>query len=143
MIEREAKLPEDRAKIARVIYNRLGVFSPYPQLQIDATLLYNQDPARSIGELRQIDTPYNTYMYAGLPPTPIANPGRASIRAAATARPGDLPPGDPLCRDLPDPTVGCRLTYYVLADADGRHAFAVTLEQHEANVQRARDAGLL
>ena len=44
MIEREAKLPEDRAKIARVIYNRLGPFSPYPQLQIDATLLYNQDP---------------------------------------------------------------------------------------------------
>jgi UPF0755 protein len=140
MIEREAKVDEDRPKIAQVIWNRIAAGMP---LQIDATLLYGQDPSRSIAELREVDSPYNTYMYSGLPPTPIANPGRASIRAAATARPGDLPPGDPLCADLPDRTVGCRLTYYVLADADGRHAFAVTVEQHEANIQRARDAGLL
>jgi UPF0755 protein len=140
MVEREAKVEEDRPKIAQVIWNRVAAGMP---LQIDATLLYGQDPTLSIAQLREIDTPYNTYMHTGLPPTPIANPGRASIRAAATARPGDLPPGDPLCQDLPDPTVGCRLLYYVLADEDGRHAFGVTLEQHEANVRRAIEAGLL
>jgi UPF0755 protein len=141
MIEREAKVPEDRAKIARVIYNRLGPFSQYPQLQIDATLRYGQDPELSIAELRQIDSPYNTYMHAGLPPTPIANPGRASIHAALNPAPNP-PPGDPICRELPDPT-NCPLYFYVLADAEGRHAFAATLEQHEANVAAARAAGLL
>ncbi|HWM19563.1 MAG TPA: endolytic transglycosylase MltG [Ilumatobacteraceae bacterium] len=141
MIEREAKLPEDRAKIARVIYNRLGPFSPYPQLQIDATLLYNQDPALSIGELRQIDTPYNTYMYSGLPPTPIANPGRASIHAALHPAPNP-PSGDPVCQELPDPT-NCPIYFYVLANEDGGHVFAVTPEQHERNVAAARAAGLL
>jgi UPF0755 protein len=141
LIEREAKLPEDRAKIARVIYNRLGPFSPYPELQIDATLLYNQDPALSIGELRQIDTPYNTYLHAGLPPTPIANPGRASIHAALHPAPNP-PPSDPICLELPDKT-NCPLYFYVLANEDGGHAFAVTLEQHERNVAAARAAGLL
>ena len=141
MIEREARLPEDRAKIARVIYNRLGPFSPYPQLQIDATLLYNQDSALSISELRQIDSPYNTYMYAGLPPTPIANPGRASIHAALNPAPNP-PSGDPVCQELPDPT-NCPIYFYVLANDEGGHAFAVTPEQHERNVAAARAAGLL
>lgn len=141
MIEREAKLPEDRAKIARVIYNRLGPFSPHPQLQIDATLRYNQDPELSISELRLIDSPYNTYMYSGLPPTPIANPGRASIHAALNPAPNP-PSGDPICQELPDPT-NCPLYFYVLANDDGGHAFAVTLEQHERNVEAARAAGLL
>ncbi|MGH9134438.1 MAG: endolytic transglycosylase MltG [Ilumatobacteraceae bacterium] len=141
MIEREAKVPEDRAKIARVIYNRLGPFSQYPELQIDATLRYGQDPELSISELRQIDSPYNTYMYRGLPPTPIANPGRASIHAALNPAPNP-PPADPICAALPDPT-NCPLYFYVLADADGRHAFASTLEQHEANVAAARAAGLI
>ena len=140
MVEREAKVPEDRPKIATVIWNRMLLGMP---LQIDATLYYGQDPDTPFSELRQIDSPYNTYLYPGLPPTPIASPGRASIEAAANARPSQLPPGDPLCAVLPDPTVGCRLLYYVLADEDGRHAFAVTGEQHEANVQRAREAGLL
>jgi UPF0755 protein len=140
MVEREAKVPEDRPKIAQVIWNRMLLGMP---LQIDATLYYGQDPDTPFDQLRAIDSPYNTYMYPGLPPTPIANPGRASIQAAANARPTQLPPGDPLCQDLPDPTVGCRLLYYVLADADGRHAFAVTGEQHLANVERARAAGLL
>jgi UPF0755 protein len=141
MIEREARLPEDRAKIARVIYNRLGPFSLFPLLQIDATLLYNQDPALSISELRQIDTPYNTYLHTGLPPTPIANPGRASIHAALNPAPNP-PSGDPICLELPDPT-NCPLYFYVLANDDGGHAFAVTIEQHERNVAAARAAGLL
>lgn len=138
MIEREAKVDEDRAKIARVIYNRLGRGMP---LQIDATLFYLQNPDLPFDVLKNTDTPYNTYLYAGLPPTPIANPGRASIRAALNPA-NDPPQGDPICKDLPDPR-DCHLLYYVVADEDGRHAFAATLEQHEANIARAREAGVL
>ncbi len=79
LVEREAKVPEDRAKIARVIYNRLFLDMP---LQIDASLYYQQDGERPFSELKELDTPYNTYLHTGLPPTPIANPGRASIQAA-------------------------------------------------------------
>ena len=138
MIEREAKVDEDRPKIARVIYNRLGRDMP---LQIDATLYYQQNPDLPFSLLKATDTPYNTYMYTGLPPTPIANPGRASIRAALNPA-NDPPQGDPICAALPDPR-NCPLLYYVIADEDGRHAFASTVEQHEANVERAREAGLL
>lgn len=138
MIEREAKVPEDRPKIARVIYNRLFFGMP---LQIDATLYYQQDPTLTFAQLKAIDSPYNTYLYAGLPPTPIANPGRASIQAALNpaANPSR---GDPLCKDLPK-GAPCVYLYYVIADEDGRHAFAVTLAQHEANVAAAREKGLL
>ena len=139
MIEKEAKLDEDRPKIARVIYNRLYLGMP---LQIDATLYYGQDRATPFPQLREIDTPYNSYMHQGLPPTPIANPGRASIQAALNPAPNPSP-GDPVCQVLPDPTQNCIYLYYVIANEDGGHAFAVTLEQHEANVQRARDLGLL
>ena len=141
MIEREAKLPDDRPKIARVIYNRLSVFIDM-ELQIDATLYYGQDRDTPFSELRAIDSPYNTYMHHGLPPTPIANPGRASIQAALNPAPNP-PPGDPICQALPDPTQGCIYLYYVLATPEGGHAFAATLEQHEANVAASRAAGLL
>lgn len=138
MIEREAKVDEDRGKIARVIYNRLFLGMP---LQIDATLYYGQDPETPFPELRQRDTPYNTYLNAGLPPTPIASPGRASIRAALNPAPNP-PPGDPICQELP-PGDPCLYLYYVLADTDGRHAFASTLEQHERNIAAAIAAGVL
>ena len=138
MIEREARVPEDRPKIARVIYNRLFLGMP---LGIDAALYYGQDPSLSFAELKAIDTPYNTYLHVGLPPTPIANPGRASIQAALNpvANPSL---GDPLCVGLPEETP-CLYLYYVLADEDGRHVFAATLEQHEANVAVSREKGLL
>jgi UPF0755 protein len=139
IIEKEAKLDVDRPKIARVIYNRL--FIPMP-LQIDATVYYGQDRSIPFPELRQIDTPYNTYLHEGLPPTPIANPGRASIRAALHPAPNP-PAGDPLCQVLEDPTSGCAYLYYVLANEEGGHAFAVTAEQHQANVDAAAAAGLL
>ena len=138
MIEREAKVDEDRAKIARVIYNRLFLGMP---LQIDATLYYGQDPETPFPVLRERDSPYNTYRNEGLPPTPIANPGRASIRAALNPSPNP-PPGDPICLELP-PGDPCLYLYYVLADTDGRHAFASTLEQHERNVAAAIEAGVL
>jgi UPF0755 protein len=139
MIEKEAKLDEDRPKIARVIYNRLFLGM---NLQIDATLYYQGDRGTPFPELRRTPGPYNSYLNAGLPPTPIANPGRASIAAALQPAPNP-PAGDPICQALEDPTMACLYLYYVLADADGGHAFAATLQQHEANIQRAAEQGLL
>lgn len=138
LIEREARVPEDRAKIARVIYNRIYLGMP---LGIDAALYYGQDPALSFSDLKALDTPYNTYLHTGLPPTPIANPGRASI--AAALNPAVNPSlGDPICVGLPKGEP-CVYLYYVLADADGRHVFSATLQQQEANIVIAREKGLL
>ncbi|MBM3827100.1 MAG: endolytic transglycosylase MltG [Actinobacteria bacterium] len=138
MIEREAKLDDDRDLIARVIYNRLEAGMP---LEIDATLYYRQDPALPFADLKAIDSPYNTYLYLGLPPTPIANPGRKSIAAALDPAPNPSA-GDPLCAQITE-VDRCRYLYYVLADEDGRHVFAATLDQHLANVQAAIAAGVL
>jgi UPF0755 protein len=114
MIEREAKVDDERALIAGVIYNRLAQGWT---LGIDATLLYD-DPTPD-GELTtadiETDTPYNTRINAGLPPTPIANPGLASIRAALQPRSTDF-------------------MFYVLCGDDGSHRFSRTLAEHEANV---------
>ena len=136
MIEREAKVSVDRAKIARVIYNRLEIGM---KLQIDATLYYNAPIDASFIDLKALDSPYNTYLYKGLPPTPIASPGRAAIDAALHPAPNPSS-GDAICQGAPSP---CRYLYYVLSDADGGHAFAATLAQHEANVATAKAAGLL
>lgn len=138
MIEREAKLDDDRDLIARVIYNRLEAGMP---LEIDATLYYRQDPTLPFADLKAIDSPYNTYLYLGLPPTPIANPGRKSIAAALDPAPNPSA-GDPLCAQIIE-VDRCRYLYYVLADEDGRHVFAATLDQHLANVQAAIAAGVL
>jgi UPF0755 protein len=148
LIEREARVPEDRALISRVIHNRLALNrfgNPLP-LQIDASVLYGReqagiDPELPFSELRQIDTPWNTYMHVGLPPTPIANPGRASIEAALNPAPNPGA-GDPICAELADPT-NCLYLYYVIADEDGRHVFASEVWQHERNIELARQAGVL
>ncbi|MCB0999299.1 MAG: endolytic transglycosylase MltG [Acidimicrobiales bacterium] len=141
MVEREAKVDEDRALIARVILNRRRIGMP---LQIDATLYYRQDEDTPFDQLKALDTPYNTYLHVGLPPTPIANPGRASIQAVLNPAPNP-PENGPECQQLPEAERkdNCLWLYYVLADEDGGHAFAVTLAEHEANVQAALDAGLL
>lgn len=138
MIEREAKVDADRAKIARVIYNRLA---KNMKLEIDATLKYGVDPATPFSELKNRDTPYNTYKYPGLPPTPIANPGRASIKAALA--PSAAPKADDEACEGLAPNEKCDYFYYVLIDASGRHAFATTYEQHLKNIERARAAGVL
>jgi UPF0755 protein len=82
MIEREAKVPGDRAKVAAVIYNRLRLGMP---LGIDATILYHLGSWTA--PIHESDLtnpePYNTRVHTGLPPTPICNPGLASIEAAA------------------------------------------------------------
>ena len=83
MIEKETLAPEERPKVAAVIYNRLKAGMP---LGIDATLRYGLDipPTESIRQSQlDCDNPYNTRKLTGLPPTPIANPGLASMQAAA------------------------------------------------------------
>ncbi|MGZ5305979.1 MAG: endolytic transglycosylase MltG [Actinomycetota bacterium] len=105
MIEREAAVASDRAKIAAVIYNRLAEGMP---LGIDATIGYidpNPSNGLTVSDL-EIDSPYNTRLHAGLPPTPIASPGIASLRAALA--PADVP-----------------YLYYVLCGDNGAHRFSV------------------
>ncbi len=136
LIEREAKVGADRAKISRVIYNRLAAGM---KLQIDATLYYGAAEGTPFAELKALDNPYNTYIYKGLPPTPIAAPGRASIQAALHPAPNPSA-SDPICKDVPKP---CQYLFYVLANSEGGHVFAATLAQHERNVDKAREAGLL
>jgi UPF0755 protein len=138
MIEREAKVAEDRPKIAQVIYNRLAAKMA---LEIDAAVKYGQDPSMSWTDMKATDTPYNTYINKGLPPTPIANPGRASIQAAL-APAGAPPKDDEACVGLPAGTK-CQYVFYVLSDSQGGHTFATTYEQHLANVEKAKSAGLL
>ena len=138
IIEREAKVPQDRPKIARVIYNRLTLGMP---LEIDATLFYKQNSELSFPALKAIDTPFNTYLYTGLPPTPISNPGRDSIAAALSPAPNPSA-GNTLCREIQDGSP-CIYLYYVLSDKDGNHKFAATFSQHQANVQAAIIAGVL
>ncbi len=123
LVEAEAKLDEDRPLIASVIYNRLREGTP---LQIDATVQYAlpERKARLLNEDLAVESPYNTYLNAGLPPTPIAVPSLASLEAAAN--PADT-----------------GFFFYVLASEDGKHAFAATLEEHQANVERAREEGIL
>ena len=115
LIEREAKSAADRPKIAQVIYNRLRFGMP---LQVDATIEYalpEHKSELSFADLK-IASPYNTYVHAGLPPTPIANPGEPSLQAAFHPGKSD---------DL----------YYVYC-GNGRHVFAKTLAEHQANVAR-------
>jgi UPF0755 protein len=124
LVEAEAKTEGDRPLIASVVYNRLRRRMP---LQIDATLIYARgDPTnRGLSDAdKQIDSPYNTYARVGLPPTPIAAPSMASLRAALA----------PAVTDF---------LYYVVIDEQGNHAFARTLEEHEQNIESARRAGVL
>src|SRR5438552_2376894 len=89
MVEKEAVAPDERPKIARVIYNRLHERMP---LQIDATTRYGFHVPGTQSLLQSqlnSDNPYNTRKVVGLPPTPIANPGLASIQAAAHPTDGD------------------------------------------------------
>ena len=138
IIEREAKLEIDRGKISRVIYNRLERGMP---LQIDATLYYNSPENASFTELKAIDSPYNSYLYNGLPPTPIASPGRAAIRAALNPAPNpDL--SDKMCIGIKK-TQNCAYLYYVLSDAAGGHTFAATEQDHAINVENSRVGGFL
>ncbi len=117
MIEREAMLAGDRPVIAGVLYNRLARGWP---LEVDATVLYALGRHKSsvTYEDLKVGSPYNTYLHAGLPPGPIANPGLGAIRAALHPARTDY-------------------LFYV-ARPDGSHAFSRTLAEHLANVRRLR-----
>lgn len=121
LVEAEVKVGEERPIVASVLYNRLA---DGQKLDIDATVLYGlgtRDPGAFDSSS---ESPYNTYLYPGLPPTPIAAPGRAALEAVAHPAQTEY-------------------RYYVLADTDGSHAFAVTYEEHLANVAASRAAGVL
>lgn len=121
LVEREAKHDADRAKIARVIYNRLKKGMP---LQIDATIVYALGGVtRVLDKDLKLDSPFNSYTNKGLPPTPIASPGRASLEAALAPEAGDW-------------------LYYVVTTPDGHHSFATTFKQHQANIKLAQERGV-
>ena len=118
LVEKETAKPEERPLVAAVYSNRLRIGMG---LQCDPTVIYAlQRAGRYTGNLRRddlmFDSPYNTYRYAGLPPGPIAAPGKGSLEAAA--RPADVD-----------------FVYFVSRN-DGSHEFASNLAEHNRNVQR-------
>ncbi len=117
IIEGEALRDDERAVISAVFHNRLRLGRP---LQADPTIQYilREHKTRILYEHLKIDSPYNTYLHRGLPPTPICSPGRASIRAA-------LNPAD--------------VDYlYFVATGDGSHVFSKTLREHNRARERVK-----
>jgi UPF0755 protein len=119
MIEREARVAEERPLVSSVIYNRLDEDM---RLELCATVefIIQERKPRLAAEDLAIDSPYNTYMYAGLPPGPIAGPGLASLQAAAA--PADT-----------------RYLFYVLTGEDGSHTFTETYAEFLEAKERSRD----
>lgn len=121
IIEKETGVADERPRVASVFVNRLRQGM---RLQTDPTVIYGITKGEGVlgrglrqSELRRA-TPYNTYVIDGLPPTPIANPGRLSIAAALNPEETDF--------------------VFFVADGTGGHAFAETLEEHNRNVERWR-----
>ncbi len=120
IVEKETGVAAERSKVAGVFYNRLKLGMA---LQSDPTVIYARDRGVpndapiSRSDLA-IDSPYNTYKYPGLPPAPIANPGRAALLAVLRPEATDA--------------------LYFVADGSGGHAFAKTLDEHNRNVAKLR-----
>lgn len=116
IIEKETALPEEREKIAGVFVRRL---MKNMKLQTDPTVIYAMAESFE-GNIKRkdlrIDSPYNTYVYRGLPPTPIASPGREAIYAALHPEPGK--------------------SLYFVSRGDGSHQFSETLKEHNRAVAR-------
>jgi UPF0755 protein len=119
LVEREAGVDADRPKIAAALYNRLRIGM---RLQCDATVDYGLPvyKTRLTDKDLKIDTPYNTYMHKGLPPTPIASPGIPSIEAAL------------------NPAHVGYLYYVARRDGSHTHIFSATLEEHYRAVAKVR-----
>jgi len=125
IVEREAVIAEERPAIAGVYLNRLVVGI---KLEADPTVQYamGYQPATDqwwktpvfLEEYSSVDSPYNTYLYPGLPPGPIANPGLSSVQAVLQPAEHDY------------------LYFVALPDGSGRHVFATTFEEHSINVQK-------
>lgn len=131
MIEKETASSSDSYNISSVMYNRLRNAADFPYLNIDATLIYalggNIDPDTGLSmplteEQMHMDHPYNTYVYRGLPPGPISNPGRNSLDAAL------------------DPN-STNYFYYVYNPHTGEHMFARTLYEQEQNISYINSLG--
>jgi UPF0755 protein len=123
MLEREAKFGDDREKIASVILRRYKEDHP---LQLDATVQYalGYQPKEkrwwkktTFYEDLKVDSPYNTYKNAGLPPAPISNPGQEALEAVVNANPNTP-------------------YFYYLSEPDGTTHFAKNLEEHERNIEK-------
>lgn len=119
MIEREARVADERPLVSSVIYNRLDRGM---RLEIDATIEYviKENRPRLLNKDLETDSPYNTYKVEGLPPGPIASPGLASLQAAAA----------------PAQT---NFIYYVLTSKDGSHTFAETYAEFLAAKEKSRE----
>ena len=119
MVEREAKIADERPLVSSVIHNRIDKGM---RLEIDATIEYvlKANRPRLLNKDLEIDSPYNTYMYGGLPPGPIASPGLAALQAAA----------DPADTDF---------IYYVLTSADGSHTFATNYQDFLRAKEKSRE----
>jgi len=117
IVEREARLPEERPVIAAVYYNRLrrGM-----RLQADPTIQYalGHHVGRVLYKDLEVESPYNTYIHKGLPPGPVASPGAASL--AAAANPANVP------------------YLYFVASKDGHHEFRMTLDEHTTAIRQIR-----
>jgi UPF0755 protein len=122
MVEEEAKLPGDRGKVARVIDNRLANGT---SLGIDATVEYalHLRTASLTQSQLETDSPYNTRVHTGLPPTPIGSPGRASLLAALHPTPGDW-------------------TYFVVVDKNGGEFFTDSYSAFQQASDKARSEGI-
>lgn len=118
LIEREVVVDKERQLVAGVIYNRLS--SDYP-LQIDASVQYalEEPKERLLYEDLEVDSPYNTYKYPGLPPGPIASPGLLSIEAALYPAETDY------------------MFYVTKKDGTAEHYFANTYAEHQANIRKS------
>ena len=122
IVEKETSVPDERPLVASVYYNRLN---KKIALDADPSIIYAELLAGTYqGALHhadmQVNSPYNTYRYAGLPPGPIGNPGRSALEAAMHPAQSDY--------------------YYFVADAEGHHRFARSFEEHNKNVLAYRKA---
>ena len=122
IVEKETAVPEERPMVASVYYNRLA---KNIALDADPSIIYAELLAGTYqGALHHADmqfrSPYNTYRNAGLPPGPIGNPGRSALEAAMHPAQSDY--------------------FYFVADAQGHHRFARTIEEHDKNVDAYRKA---